>query len=121
MAGDFKKLIVWQRAMDFAEAIYQSTADWPKTEIYGLTQQLRRACVSVASNIAEGHGRASSKELTQYLRIANGSRQEAETQLLIAERLGFLDGTMAKDLYGRSDEIGRLIFGLIRSVRSQDP
>ncbi|WP_348627949.1 MULTISPECIES: four helix bundle protein [unclassified Mesorhizobium] len=80
--GSYKDLIVWQQAMDLAVAVYGATKSWPKEELYGLTSQVRRAASSVPANIAEGYG------YQQFLRIAQGSRKELETQLLIAERTG---------------------------------
>jgi four helix bundle protein len=85
----FRDLVVWQRAVDLAVLIYQTTEQFPKAEMYGLTNQMRRASVSVASNIAEGYNR-SQAELRHFLEIARGSLAELETQLEIAQRIGFL-------------------------------
>ena len=82
----YRDLVVWQRAMELAQAVYELTGTWPREEIYGLTSQVRRAAVSVPSNIAEGQGRASTKEFLNYLSIAYGSLMECETQALLAER-----------------------------------
>jgi len=83
----YKDLIVWQKAMDLVEMVYQVTRSFPKDELYGLTNQLRRAAVSVPSNIAEGQAHNSTAEFRNFLSIAHGSLAEVETQLLIAERL----------------------------------
>lgn len=87
---DYKDLIVWQNGIDIVSKIYSITDHFPKNEIFGLTNQLRRASVSVPSNIAEGHIRDSDKEFSRFLNIALGSLAELETQLLIAKNLGYL-------------------------------
>ena len=112
----YRDLVAWQRGMDFVEAIYRLTQKFPREELYGLTNQLRRAAVSVPCNIAEGQGRGVGREFAHHLRIANGSRQEAETQLLLAVRLGYVTEAEAAPALGLADECGRLISGLRRSV-----
>src|SRR3989344_8848923 len=87
-----KDLLVWQKSMSFVVEVYETTKNFPKEEIYGLTNQLRRAAVSIPSNIAEGFNRGSQKEKAQFLRIAYGSTSEIETQLLISRNLGFVSG-----------------------------
>ena len=89
MIRHYRDLEVWQRAMDIVEAIYRETKSFPSSEIYGLTNQIRRAAVSIPSNIAEGHGR-SEREFARFLTIARGSLAELETQLELACRIGFL-------------------------------
>lgn len=89
MAQDFHDLIVWQKAIDLAVCIYALTQGFPKTELYGLTSQMRRSSISVASNIAEGRGRLNAAEFHQFLGLAQGSLFELRTQLLIARKLGF--------------------------------
>lgn len=114
--GSYRELIAWQRAMDFVTACYRVTERFPADERFGLTSQLRRAAVSVPSNIAEGQGRGHVKAFMNHLGIANGSLRESETQLLIAERLNYvvrIDFQPALDL---ADEVGRLITGLRRSL-----
>ena len=88
---DYRELIVWQKAMDLVEAIYRTTARFPKEELYGLTSQIRRAAVSIPSNIAEGQARNTTRDFLHFLAIAYGSLKEVETQVLIAERLGYID------------------------------
>jgi four helix bundle protein len=112
----YRELIAWQKAMDLVEQIYKVTRNFPDGECYGLTNQLRRAAVSVPSNIAEGQGRGVGGEFAHHLRIANGSRQEIETQILIAERLGFLDHDAVLETLKQCEEVGRLVSGLHRSV-----
>ncbi|MFY7853623.1 MAG: four helix bundle protein, partial [Brevundimonas sp.] len=89
----YRDLDVWKLAVDWVEAVYRATSNWPSEERFGLTSQLRRAAVSVASNIAEGAARRSTGEFLQFIGMARGSLAEAETQLLIASRLGYLDAT----------------------------
>lgn len=89
MVESFRGLIVWQRAVQMSVAIYKATSSFPREELYGLTSQLRRAGVSVASNIAEGYGRRSTGEYKQFLGMARGSNLEGQTQLVIAGELGF--------------------------------
>jgi four helix bundle protein len=110
-------LIVWQKARAFATEIYRATEDFPKTEIYGLTSQLRRAAVSIASNIAEGQGRMTVGEFRHFLEQARGSLLELETQLAIAVDLHFLTSAEFESLEGRSSEVRRLLNGLIESLR----
>jgi four helix bundle protein len=87
---NYRELIVWQRAMDLVEEVYKSSRDFPREEVYVLTSQIRRAAVSIPSNIAEGQGRKSTSEFLHYLSIAHGSLREVETQTLIAYRLRYL-------------------------------
>src|SRR5581483_6916680 len=106
---------IGRRASGFE--IYQDTKSFPKEETYGLTSQLRRAAVSVPSNIAEGKGRSSEKELVHFLNNARGSLFELETQINLAQRLGFLSADAAERLFTRAREVGRLVNGLIRPFR----
>jgi four helix bundle protein len=117
MSGTYKDLEAWQRAMALVLAVYRSTATFPREEVFGRTSQPRRAAVSVTSNIAEGKGRFSDRELGQFLAVARGSVFEIETQVAIASDLGFLRETQQQDLSNRCGEVGRLLNGLIRSVR----
>lgn len=112
---EHKQLDVWNAAVDFVVEVYEATKDFPKEELYGLTNQVRRAVVSVPSNIAEGAGRNSSKEFTQFLHIALGSLAEVETQLVIAERLGYLSN--GNKLFQRVEAIRMMLVGLIRYVK----
>src|SRR5918911_3360308 len=105
----YSELIAWQKAMDLVQTIYETVRVFPKEEIYGLTSQLKRAAVSVPSNIAEGQGRKSAREFIHHLSIAYGSLMEVETQILIAIRLGYLSQQDAEQITERTSEIGRLI------------
>jgi four helix bundle protein len=115
----YQELIAWQKAMDLVEMIYRSTGSFPKEEMFGLTCQVRRAGVSMPSNIAEGQGRRTTGEFLQFLSIARGSLQEAETQILLAERLGYLDEARRMEVFNLSSEVGRLISGLINALESR--
>ena len=119
MAGTYQDLKVWQLAMDMVTQVYRCTATFPKQEMYGLTSQMRRSAVSVPSNIAEGKGRFSRKELVQYLFRARGSLLELETQVLIGRRLGYLGDTEGRQLTALAGEVGRLLNGLVNSFQSQ--
>ncbi|MEI6775821.1 MAG: four helix bundle protein [Chloroflexales bacterium] len=112
----YQELIAWQKAMDLVVAVYEQTRAFPKEETYGLTNQLRRAAVSIPSNIAEGQGRNSTKQFQHFLSIAYGSLQEVETQLLIARRLQYLTAEQTDPLLLQCAEVGRIINGLVRSL-----
>ena len=113
----YQDLIVWQKAMDFVEAVYKVTRQFTKEELYGLPNQLRRAAVSIPSNIAEGQGRGAGAEFRYHVRIAQGSVQEAETQILIAERLDLVPPRERDLLLDRAAEVGRLNRGLAKAIR----
>ncbi len=113
-----KDLDVWKKSMDFVTMLYKKTATFPKEEIYGLTNQMRRAAVSIPSNIAEGAARKSNKEFIQFLHIALGSTVEIETQLIISKNLKFIDDESFIELDKERNEIGRMLFGLIKYRKS---
>lgn len=113
---DYSQLETWQRAMDLAVAVHSATRAYPKDELYGLVSQTRRSAVSVPSNIAEGQGRGSRREFVRFLAVARGSLSELETQVLLAERVGYLADANAKTLMEQTRTVGRLLNGLIRSV-----
>jgi four helix bundle protein len=119
MHGSYKELRVWQDAMQLAVAICQATESFPKHEMYGLTNQLRRAAVSVQSNIAEGKGRHTSKEFTQFLFHARGSVLEVETQGMLAERLEYLSQDKGKALLDRTASVARSLNALINAFRRE--
>ena len=119
-ASHFRDLIVWQKAMDFVMLVYKATSSFPREELFGLRQQLRRAAVSVPSNIAEGQGRQTVRDFLQFLSVARGSLQEAETQISIAERLGYLNAEHSACLIGLSTEVSLLINGLCNSLANKD-
>jgi four helix bundle protein len=119
MGESFRSLTVWQRSVELALQVYKLTARFPESEKFGLTNQLRRASVSMASNIAEGYGHSTKGEYMQFLGHARGSSSEVETQLVIARGLG-LGG---KDALHRTEElcseVGRMLGGLMKSLRSK--
>jgi four helix bundle protein len=117
MVKKYSDLIVWQKAMDLAVAIYRYSEKFQKEERYGLTAQLRAAGVSVPSNIAEGYGQITTKNYARHIGIARGSLYEAETQILIASRLQYLKKTDVDELTIISSEVGRLINGMLKSLR----
>lgn len=113
---DYRDLIAWQRSMTLAEVVYRLTAPFPLEERYGLTAQMRKAAVSIPSNIAEGQGRRSTdEEFARFLRIALGSNCELETQLELSRRLGFMQAVATARVQPLIEEVGRLISGLLRS------
>jgi four helix bundle protein len=114
-----RELIVWQKAMDLVEAIYRATVEFPREEIYGLTAQVRRAAVSIASNIAEGQGRNTTRDFLHFLSIAQGSVKEVETQVLIAERLAYVTKQCGSRLVEQTTEVGRLLNGLSNSLKKK--
>jgi four helix bundle protein len=117
MANSYKELRVWKRSIDLALAVYRHTENFPKHELYGLTSQLRRAAVSVASNIAEGKGRSSDKELILFLHHSRGSLLEIETQLFIARELAYLEEPQAKDLLAEVESVAKALNALINALK----
>ncbi|HXE91895.1 MAG TPA: four helix bundle protein [Terriglobales bacterium] len=116
----YADLVAWQKAIDLVLDVYRATRSFPKEEAYGLTAQVRRAAVSVPSNIAEGQGRGSTGEFLQFIGHAKGSLFELETQLTIAGRLEYLHETELARLLQSCSELGRIINGLLRSLRKPD-
>jgi len=116
MPSSFKDLRVWQEAMKFAVSVYRTTSSFPKHELYGLSQQMRRAAVSVPSNIAEGKGHRSDREFRNFLMHARGSLLEVQTELMIAQELQYISTEEGKELLESSDAIGRCLNGLIHSM-----
>jgi four helix bundle protein len=117
MQQSFKGLTVWKRAMYLTKLIYQATQVFPKEELYGLTQQIRRSAVSIPSNIAEGCKRNSDREFNQFLGIAKGSLAELETQIIIAMEIGYLGKDALEHLEEEFDAIGRMLLQLQRSLQ----
>jgi len=113
---NYRNLIVWQRAMDLVEDVYKISSDFPREEQYGLTSQIRRAAVSVPSNIAEGQGRRTTTDFVRHLYIAYGSLREVETQTLIAQRLNYSVDTKFQIVMNRTGEVGRLLNGLMAAL-----
>ncbi len=118
MASDFKKLLVWQKSMDLTCAIYEAVKKLPPEERYSLSDQMRRAAVSVPSNIAEGQGRDTPNEFCRFLQISHGSLKELETQLIICKRLGYFEQPDFEYCINLIKETGKLLGGLISKIKS---
>jgi len=112
-----RDLVVWQRAMDLIAESYRLTDRFPREERYGLAQQVKRAVVSIPSNIAEGHGRDHLGDYLRHLSVANGSLMELETQFSIAVRLGYLEQTDVRKLFEGTAQVGQLLAGLVRALK----
>ena len=115
--NSYRDLLVWEQAIDLATAIYRCTKAWSKEELYGLTQQARRAAVSIPANIAEGNGRELRGSYINFLRIAQGSLKELETHLIIAQRAGVAGEGEIEDLLARCESVGKLLRLLLRKLR----
>ncbi len=113
-----RDLIAWQKAVELVTQVYEITRRFPADERFGLTQQLRRAAVSVPSNIAEGKGRGTSAEFARFLNIAAGSLTEIDTQLVIAEQLGFIKNDTLNEVAGSIAEVARIVTGLRKSLKT---
>jgi four helix bundle protein len=112
----YRDLVVWKKSMTLVLDVYRSTQAFPKPETYGLVAQLRRAAVSIPSNIAEGQARLSTAEFKQSLGHARGSLMEVETQILISQELGYLEHDQSEQLLSASAEVGRILNGLLNSL-----
>jgi four helix bundle protein len=117
--GAYTDLKVWQLSMDLVESIYALTARFPREEVYGLTSQMRRAAVSVPSNIAEGYGREQPGYIVQFLRVSLGSARELETQLLLSVRLKFATQEACELASRQCEQVGKMLRSLIRSVATE--
>lgn len=113
----YRDLHVWQAAVELTVECYAETKKFPTSETYGLTSQIRRSSTSVAANIAEGYGRDNTGSYVQFLRVAQGSLKELETHVIIATRIGYLESSQEKFLLQRSEQIGRMLRALMRSVQ----
>jgi len=117
MAQDFRDLIVWQRAMELTVCIYKPTGRFPKEELYGLTSQMRRASISVASNIAEGRGRLNPGEFRQFLGLAQGFLFELKTQLMVARKLEMTNCGALDEAQALSDQVSKMLSYFIQTLR----
>ena len=120
MSASYRDLRVWQNAMDLVIGVYHETQKFPREELYGLTSQMRRAAVSIPSNIAEGKGRSSDRDRALFFCHARGSLLELETQILIGQRLAYLLPPRAEALLKISTELGRMLNSLIQSIKSPE-
>lgn len=116
--GDYHRLAVWEKSHQLALAVYRTSDGFPKEELYGLTSQIRRAAISIPSNIVEGSGRGSDAEMARFLQIALGSAYEVEYQLLLARDLGWLGETQYQGLSQQIEEIKKMLSGLIAKLRA---
>ena len=112
----YKDLIVWQKTMGLVAFVYEITRNFPKEELYGLVSQMRRCAISILSNIAEGRGKQSSKEFVRFLDIAYGSASELETQVLISQRIGYLDQSIVESICSKITEISKMLHSMKVSV-----
>lgn len=115
----YRDLIAWQKAIELADAVYRATSRFPAQEVYGLSSQIRRSAVSVPSNIAEGQAKLTTGEFMAFQSHARGSLAELETQMILAGRLGYMTDAVAGDLEQKAAEVGRLLNGLIASLRAK--
>ena len=120
MTKSYQDLIVWQKAMDLSVAVYSLTMSFTKEEMFGLVSQMRRAAVSIASNIAEGEGRKSKNEFSHFIGISLGSKAELETQLILCNRLKLIDDSATTPLLATLDEIGKMLTNLRRTLRVEN-
>lgn len=118
MIKSYQDLIVWQKSMDLAVAVYTATKSFPKEETYGLTSQIRRAVVSISSNIAEGGSRNTVGEFVQFLGISKGSIAELETQIILANRLGYLTDVQKDELISACNEVSKMLMALAKSLKN---
>jgi four helix bundle protein len=116
----YRDLLVWQRSMDLCEAVYRVSRRLPRSELFGLADQMRRASVSIASNIAEGHARSHTGEYLHQLTTARGSIAELETQLIICVRVDYFPEREVTRLLRATDEVGRMLSGLRSRLRARD-
>jgi four helix bundle protein len=117
MGQSYRELIAWQKAMNFVMEVYRITKTFPRDEVYGLASQLRRAAVAIPTNIAEGQARFSANDFFYFLGRGRGALVEVETQLIIAQNLGYFSPEQGQQLLDRAAEVGKILNGLIASIR----
>jgi len=115
---DFRQLKVWEKSHQLALAIYKTTKEFPKEELYGLTSQIRRSSMSIPTNIAEGCGRFTDADFARFLQVAMGSASEAEYQLILAHDLGFLPSDSYEQLHNEIEEVKRMLASLLKTLRA---
>jgi four helix bundle protein len=116
VGGSYKDLVVWQRSFDLSLGIYKLTRDFPTEEMYGLSSQLRRASVSIPSNLAEGYGRGSRRDYRNFVAMARGSVLELQTQLAIAKELGFGQPASMQKVQTQAEEVGKMLWALFQKL-----
>jgi len=114
--SSYRELLVWQKAMDLVDNVYTAVRRFPREELFALSQQMRKAAVSIPSNIAEGWGRWSRAEYRLFVRNARGSALELQTQIVIAKRQKFVTGEVAAKLDAQAEEVGKMLNGLLRTL-----
>jgi len=119
MTGSFRDLKVWQKSVELTVLVYRFTNAFPKEETFGLTSQMRRASISIASNIAEGSARGTPRDFRQFVKLARGSNCELQTQLVIVRELRMGDSALCDELEGRTHEIGRMLSSLSKYLNSK--
>lgn len=117
--SSFTDLETWKQAHNLVISVYSATKSFPQTETYGLTDQMKRASLSVSSNIAEGFSRQSPKEKVQFYHIAKGSLTELQNQLIVAKDIGYLEKSIYKEIANQSIQVGKLLTGLIKSAKKR--
>jgi four helix bundle protein len=117
--SSYRDLLVWRSAMDLAVACYEATNDFPRSEVYSMTSQIRRSSSGIAANIAEGFGRETTPGFIQFLRIAQGSLKELETHLILASRVRLLSQSIADSLLSQAERIGKMLRKLIRRLQER--
>jgi four helix bundle protein len=117
MGQSYRELIAWQKAMSFVMDIYRITKTFPRDEVFGLASQTRRAAVAIPTNIAEGQARLTGNDFFYFLGRARGALVEVETQLMIAQNLGYVSPEESRQLLDRAPELGKILNGLIASIR----
>jgi four helix bundle protein len=115
---DFRDLLVWQKSHSLTLAVYKVSAEFPKSELYGLTSQMRRASASIPANIAEGCGKESDADFCRYIQIAMGSASEVDYHLILARDLGFLAESDYQQLNDQTQEIKRMLIGFIKKLKA---
>ena len=114
--NSFRELIVWKKSIELAKSVYRLTQKLPKSELYGLTSQIRRAVISIPSNIAEGYNRRNRKEFLQFLEIAYGSAAETETQLVLIKELYIIDDDEINASFSLNTEIQKMLYSLMKKL-----
>jgi four helix bundle protein len=116
----YRDLKVWQAGVDLVTQVYKLTEKFPKSESFGLTSQIQRAAVSIPSNIAEGHARGSGREFNRFILIGLGSLAEVETQMVIAENIGFVSKDETRSIFEAAGQLGKMLRGLQKSIKGRD-
>ena len=118
--SDYKELTIWTKSMDLAQLIYSITTNFPEDERFGIISQIRRAAISIPSNIAEGHARYSNKEFIHFLKIALGSNAELETQIILSHRLNYIDDVSQVQILKETKELSKMIISLIKYLNKDN-